>query len=142
MAASISFNDGSGSQTITPTAGDQRFNGWRPLPMTIGERAVGLGDGDTYQWVHRTDYGAAWRLPNLANSTEAVLQAFLLHANQGGVFTLTTDDSEANVYDSCKIAPGTLIELSDPDPETLEYTLTGAVINRATAATPLRCVYV
>ncbi len=141
MAASISFNDGSGVQTITPSSAKNRLNKWRPRPMTIGERAIAVGDGAGYHWAHRTDYGGSFELPNIPNTQEAVLQDFLLHANAFGLFTITTTDSESNSYSSCQIAPGTFMELSDPDPETLEYTLSGTVINLAASPTPLRVVY-
>ena|SRR5687768_5113409 len=141
MAATISFNDGSGVQTITPSSTVNRLNKWRPRPQSIGERAIAVGDGAGYHWAHRTDYGASFELPNIPNTSEAVLQAFLLHANAFGLFTITSADSESNTYTACQIAPGTFMELSDPDPETLEYTLYGQVINLSASPAPLRVVY-
>ena len=141
MPASITFDDGAGAQTITPSPSVSRFNRWQPTPDTIGERANAVADGRLYQWTHRTDFGASFELPHLANSGEAVLQAFLLWANAGGAFTVTTGDSESNVYTEVQVAPGTRAELSDPDPETIEYTLSLTVINVATTPVPLRCVY-
>lgn len=120
MAATISFDDGSGVQTITPSPSHARLNRWRPRPQSIGERAIAVGDGAGYHWAHRTDYGASFELPNIPNTAEAVLQDFLLWANAFGRFTITSNDSESNVYTACQIAPGTFMELSDPDPETLE----------------------
>ena len=141
MAASISFDDGSGVQTINASPTRARFNKWRPRPATIGERAIAVGDGAGYHWAHRTDYGASFELPNIPHTSEAVLQDFLLHANGFGLFTITPDDSEANSYANCQIAPGTFAEISDPDTETLEYTLTLQVIDLSPSPAQLRVLY-
>jgi hypothetical protein len=140
-SAAIRFNDGSGQQTITTLSPLGRFNRWRPLPDTIGERANALGDGRLYQWSHRTDYGASFELPDIAHTESAKLQDFLLWANQGGSFAIDTADSESNSFADVQVAPGTRAELSEPDRELLTYTLTLSVINVAASPTRLRCVY-
>lgn len=139
MAASIAFNNGSGSQTITPTPTVSRFNRWRPVPDTIGERAHGVGDGVGYQWTHRTDDAVAWTLPHIAHTEMAKVIAFVKWANAFGVFTMNTGDASSRSYSQCQIAPGTRIEISEPDPETLEYTLSGVALNLAGA--PMLCLY-
>lgn len=139
MAATIVFNDGSGSQTITPTPPVSRFNRWHPGGEPIGEKAHGVGDGIGYAWTHRTDHIASWELPHLANSDMGKLIAFQLWANKFGVFTMNTGDAGSRSYTQCQIAPGTRIEISDPDPETLEYRLTGTTLNKA--GNPMLCIY-
>jgi len=141
MAASISFDDGSGTQTISPSPTRTRFNKWRPRPMSIGERSIAVGDGAGYHWPQRRDYGASFELPNIPNTQERVLQDFLLWANAFGQFTITPDDSESNSYSNCQIAPGTFAEISDPDTETLEYTLTLQVIDLSPSPAQLRVLY-
>jgi hypothetical protein len=143
MPAQIRWDpgDSAGERTLTGSPAICRFNRWRPVPDTIGERAIAVGDGVGYQWVHRTDYAAAFELPYIAHTNELLLQEFLLWANAFGVFAIDTADSESNTYGECQIAPGTRAEISDPDPETLEYTLTLTALNIAGAPIALRCVY-
>lgn len=141
--ASISFTDATGSATLVqsddgePTA---RFNSWTPDPMPIGEQANGLGDGRLWTFEFRVDYKASFEMPRIPMADEAILQRFKLHAERGGFFTLTTDDSESNEYDECQRAPGTQIDIRLV-PETLEYTLRMTAINMAASPVPLRCVY-
>lgn len=140
--ASITFDDGSGNQTISSAwpAPANRFGNWIPKPLTIGERATAVGDGRRYQWSHRIDYGASFELPGIARSSEAVLQLFKLHADAGGIFTVTTADTESNVYSECAMAPGALVEFV-LDRRTLEFTLVLDVINVAAAPEALRVLY-
>jgi hypothetical protein len=143
MGAAIRWDpgDSAGERTLTGSHTLVRFNRWHPLPDTIGERDNALGDGVGYQWVHRTDYAASFELPNIAHTSEGLLQEFLLWANAFGPFAIDTGDSESNTYGECQIAPGTRAEISDPDPETLEYTLSVTALSIAVAPIALRCVY-
>lgn len=142
--ASITFTDGIGTATITqaddgmPTS---RFNNWRPNPMPIGEAAHGLGDGFLYRFKHRSDYRASFEMPRIKATDEDIVQRFKMHAEEGGVFTVTTDDSESNEYTECQRAPDSEIEFELSDVELLEYTLRLTVLNVATSPVPLRCVY-
>jgi hypothetical protein len=139
--ASISFDNGSGTQTITQGSDENRFNRWHPLPSTAGEEARALGDGYFYQWIHRSDYAVSFEMPNVSNDQEAVVQQLLEWANSGGEFTLTTDDSESNEYTECQVAPRTRLEISDPDPATLEFTIRGTALNVSLTHIRMRCVY-
>lgn len=141
--ASITFDDGSGDQTISSTypAPANRFRGWRPLPQGIGERATALGDGRMYRWKHRTDYGAHLELHGIARSQDAVLQDFKEWADDGGVFTVTTGDSESNVFTSCALAPGSFVELIPELQRMKVFTLSMDVINVAVTPVRLRCIY-
>src|SRR5688572_30818192 len=140
--ASITFDDGSGDDTISSAwvAPANRFGNWIPKPLKIGERSTAVGDGLRYQWSHRTDYGASFELAGIARSNEAKLQAFKLWADAGGTFTVTTADSETNTYDECALAPGALVEFVY-DRRTSEFTLVLDVINVEASAVPLRCIY-
>lgn len=140
--ASVTFDDGSGDQTISSAwaAPANRFGNWIPRPVKIGERATALGDGVRYQWSHRTDYGASFELPGIARSQEAVLQAFKLWADAGGTFTVTTADTESNTYATCGMAPGAMVELLW-DRRTGEYTLVLDVINVAASPVAMRVLY-
>ena len=143
MAAAIRWDpgDSAGERTLTGSSTLTRLNRWHPLPDTIGERANALGDGRLYQWVHRTDYAVSFELPNIAHTDEGLLQEFLLWANAGGEFAVDTDDAESNSYETCQVAPGTVAEISDPDPEFLEYTLSITALNVALIPIAMRCVY-
>jgi hypothetical protein len=136
MAASISFDDGSGTQTITGSAAVSRFNKWNPDSIPVGEEAFEWGSGAGHRFTGRTDYAVSLELPHIDHTDESTLQDFLEWANNFGTFTITTGDSESNAFAGCQIAPGTRATMSDPDPETLEYTLRLRIIS--VAVTPLR----
>lgn len=139
--ASITFDDGSGSATISPVSSVARFNGWTVPDEYVGEAANAVGDGRLYQWPSRVDYKATFTLADIPYSDQAKLGRFLKYANNGGLFTVTTDDLTSNVYTSCQVAPGTRIELSPPDPETLTYTLTATIVDMSVSPAPLLCQY-
>jgi hypothetical protein len=141
MAAQLRFNNGSGEQTLTSASSLARFNRWRPDPRPIGEAAHAVGDGVGYRWRHRTDYSVSFEFPLIANTDEAVLQQFLEWVNNFGAFSIDTGDSESNSYEQCQIAPGTEATISDPDPETLEYTLSIKAINIAASPVAMRRIY-
>lgn len=140
--ASITFDDGSGNQTINSAwpAPANRFGNWIPKPTKIGERSTAVGDGVRYQWAHRTDYGASFELPGIARSSEQVLQLFKLHADAGGLFTVTTADSETNTYTECGLAPGALVEILF-DRKRGFFTLVLDVIHVSATPEQLRCLY-
>ena len=104
--ASFTFNDGTGSQTLQSSwpAPANRFNDWTPVPVYIGQRAIGLGDRVRYQYVLATSQAASGRLDGIAIADEAILRAFKLWAEGGGTFTVTTGDSESNTYADCQLA--------------------------------------
>jgi hypothetical protein len=141
VAASITFNDGSGAQTITPSPSVSRFNRWNPDTVPIGEEAIEWGSGRGHRWTGRDDFLVQLELPHINHTEESKLQDFLVHANRFGVFTITTGDSESNVFTDCQIAPGTRAEISDPDPETLEITLRLTAISVATVPVRFRRVH-
>lgn len=141
--ASISFDDGSGSQTISSSypAPANRFRGWRPNPQGIGERATRLADGGMVRYKHRTDYGAHLELHGIARSEDAKLQAFKEWADDGGAFTVTTADSESNTYTTCKLKSGTFVELIPDLVRKKVFTLSLDFINAAVTPVPARCIY-
>jgi hypothetical protein len=141
VAASITFNDGGGAQTITPSPSVSRFNRWNPDTVPIGEEAIEWGSGRGHRWTGRDDFLVQLELPHINHTEESKLQDFLVHANRFGVFTITTGDSESNVFTDCQIAPGTRAEISDPDPETLEITLRLTAISVATVPVRFRRVH-
>jgi hypothetical protein len=140
MPASISFDDGNGLVTLTPPSSVSRFNNWRQLPAYKGEHAWAL-DGRGFQFVHGTRYMASFTLGFLSNSALADIDRFMLWANASGEFTIATGDSFSNEYGSCQIAPETEASCSEPDRETLDYTLSMTVISLASPPVPLLCIY-
>jgi len=143
MPAQIRWDpgDSAGERTLAPWSDVARWNRWKVMPATIGERATAVGDGRMYQWSHRTDYGASAILPHIHISDQPLVQEFLLWANAGGEFAIDTGDTDDNSYDECQVAPGTLAECSEPDPETLDLTLTLAWIQVAAVPVPQTCIY-
>ena len=140
--ASITFPDGSSTLTLTTAESGttSRFNNWVPIPDSIGERGRGLGDGFLYQYRHRVDNMATLELPRISNTEEATLQLFRLYAESGGIFIVTTDDTESNQYPECQLAENSHVEFR-LNRETLEYTLSMTILNVAASPGPLRCVY-
>jgi hypothetical protein len=137
MPAQIRWDSGAGEETLEVVGDSGQFNGWRVQPNAVGERAVAVGDGLTYVWRHRTDYGVSFHF-NVAEADQDDLQGFIEWANAGGLFAIDTDDSESNTYDECCIAPGTLIEAGDHDPVTLDIPVTASVINAASSPVVMR----
>jgi hypothetical protein len=128
--ASISFTDGSGtveiSNTLTSVA--SRFQKWVPLVNPIGPLHHALGTGIPYQYEHRCDHGAKFVLPYIPNTVQSDCTRLLRHLLRAGSITVDTDDLTGNSY-TCYLWPGSRPELSDPDPVTLERTLTLSVLN-------------
>ena len=141
MAAGISFDDGSGTQTITGSSVVSRFNRWNPNSVPIGEEAIEWGSGRGHKWPGRVDYLVSFELPHIDHTEESKVQDFLEHANRFGLFTVTTGDSESNVFTDCQVAPGTRAEISDPDPETLEITLRVTAISVGSVPTRFRRIH-
>lgn len=142
--ASIDFTDGTGAASITMSDDGKttaRFNRWRPLSNTIGERANALGDGRLYQFVHRVDYRVSFEMPRIPYTQQGILHRFMLHAYSGGIFEVHTDDLNNRSYAECQLAPEASVEVSDPDPENLEYTLQLDVINVAGTPSAFICEY-
>ena len=129
--------DSAGERTLVTVGSNGRFNGWRIAPMTIGERAVAVGDGLTYVFALRRDSGVSFRF-QVAESDQSLLWELLEWANDGNLFAIDTGDSEDNSYEEVCIAPGTLMEAGEPDPQTLDIPVTCSLINAAVSPVPMR----
>lgn len=129
--------DSAGERTLVVVGAEGKFNGWKIQPMGIGERSVSVGDGLTHVWTHRTDYGVSFRF-SVLESDQSLLSEFLEWANLGRIFAIDTGDAEDNTYEECCIAPHTLFEAGEPDPDTLDIPVVGSVINAATSPVPMR----
>jgi hypothetical protein len=143
MPAQIRWNpgDSAGERTLPCVAEDTgRFNQVKPMPSPIGEAAIAVGDGKGYRWRHRTDYMASMTFL-VAYSDEALVQEFLEWANNFGEFSIDTGDIESNTYDELQVAPGTEVDCSPPDPETLDFTLTFTALNIAVSPVSIRFQY-
>lgn len=140
MATSIAFTDGTGSVTLTngKTAPVDRFQKWVPLTQPIGPVHNALGTGVPYLYEHRCDYGAKFVLPYVPNSSQSDLVRLVRHLLRAGSVTVTTGDSGSNVY-TCYLWPGSTPSISEPDPRTLERTLTLSVLNASEA--DMVCLY-
>lgn len=142
--ASITFNNGSGSQTISSAANApaNRFNNWKSKRNGIGERATAVGDGKRYQYTLRTDYGASFQLDYIANTTtnQTKLTDFEAWANGGGEFTVTCADPGTHTYSECCLAPGTMVEIV-VDRKLKCITLILDVINVAASPSQMICAY-
>jgi len=145
--ASFTFDDGTGSQVLQcrwPTIA-AKFRDWTPVPKYIGERGVALGDRRRYQYIHATSQAASGRLPGIPVSDEQILRAFILWAEGGGTFTVTTNDAEANVYADCQLASdrdGQPIDLDvQLDGVWNEFTVGFVIEHVGDPQQGLRCVY-
>jgi len=137
MATSIQFTDEDGAVTLTngkPVPGD-RLAGWVPLINVVGDFPVGYGNGITYGWVARTDYGARFALEYIPQaSLESVIRLirWLTRGQSndvGGTATLNTGDKFGNVY-TVRIWPGFRPEPPElMDRETLEHRMVLEVLN-------------
>ena len=133
---SISFNDGSGTTTITSLT--PRLGNWTPLVTPIGPNAVALGSGVAEQWTHRTDYGASFEMANVPASSLADLQRLRLWLVNGGTMTVATNDLTANSY-TVQLKEASATPSWTLDRALLEYTVTFEVVN--TSAAPMTCIY-
>jgi hypothetical protein len=129
--------DSAGERTLIVVGSDGRFNGWRIRPETIGERAVAVGDGLTYVFALRRDNAVSFRF-TVAEADQSLLWELLEWANDGQLFSIDTGDSESNSYEEVCIAPNTLIEAGEPDPQTLDIPVTASLINAAVSPVPMR----
>lgn len=138
--ASISFTDGTGSVTLSNTLSSvaSRFQKWVPLVQPVGPLHQALGTGTPYLWEHRCDHGAKFTLPYIPNSAQSDCLRLVRHLLRAGSVTVTTDDAGSRTY-TCYLWPGSRPELSEPDPTTLERTLTLSVLNGTEAV--MVCLY-
>jgi hypothetical protein len=133
---SISFNDGSGTTTITSLT--PRLGNWTPLVTPIGPNAVALGSGVAEQWTFRADYGASFEMANVPASSLADLQRLRLWLVNGGTMTVNTNDLTANSY-TVQLKEASTTPSWTLDRALLEYTVSFEVVN--TSAAPMTCVY-
>ncbi len=112
--SSLSFTDFYGSAILLngkPAPGD-RFRSWTPLVRTIGAYPVGLGNGITYGWDHRVDFGVELTLEHIPMSQLGIVQRLLLCLMQGqndpvldtGVVLVETGDRDGHSY-QCRLWP-------------------------------------
>lgn len=140
MPAQIRWDpgDSAGERTLVATLPAVRLNRWSPDSFGVGEEAIGVGDGVGYVWTHRTDHLVSFEFPCIADY--ALLQEFQEWANNFGPFAIDTGDPESNSYEECQIASRNSgrVAIGDPDPETLEYTITATVRNIAVSPVAMR----
>lgn len=153
MATSITFTDEWGAVTLTngkPVPGD-RFASWTPLVNTIGPEGgnpVGLGNGITYGWEHRVDFGAQFSLEHIPQAKLPDVQRLFLYLmrgetslDTGGVVTVNTGDKGSNAY-QCRIWPGFVPEPPElMDRQTIEYRITLQLLNATPNPFLMVCSY-
>lgn len=141
--ASIGFTDATGSATLQPSwpAPANRFRHWVPMQRPIGEGAHGLGDGVRYQFRHRTDYGASFELPGIANTDMDLALRLQEHLLSGGTCSVSTGDANAATYTTCCLAPDGDVEIELDDAAMLEYVVRLSVIDVSVSPAPMVCEY-
>lgn len=145
--ATIEFTDSTGAALLTngyfaeADGVATRFRGWRPFTRPIGPLETALGTGRSYRFVFRTDYGAAFAVAEIPNSSLDIALRLMAHLLNGGTIAVATEDIASRLYSTCGLAPGTEPALEGPDPVTLRYTLSLTVINLATPGAPMLCIY-
>jgi hypothetical protein len=134
--------DSAGTRTLPCIVDNGRFNRWKMMPRVVGEVAEAVGDGRGYVWKHRTDNVASMELL-IAHDDAALIDEFIkwamgdAGAGTFGLFDIHTDDTESNVYTDVQIKVGTEIDVSPPDPETLDWTLSMTVVDVSASPVPL-----
>lgn len=142
--ASITFNDGTSATLdngLTSTAGGvgSRFASWVPFTRRVGERAVTLATGASYDFTFRIDYGATFQMRDLPNSTQSVALRLIRHLQGGGTCTVTTGDAASRVYTTCSIDPNGDVTLEFQDATFLTYSMSLSLINLGGA--DMLCLY-
>jgi hypothetical protein len=134
--------DSAGERTLPCVIDTGRFNRWKMMPKVQGEVAEAVGDGRGYIWKQRTDNIASMDL-TIAHDDGALIDEFIKWAmgdsgtGSFGLFTIVTDDADDNEFEDCQIKVGTEIDVSPPDPETLDFTLSMTVVHVALTPVPL-----
>jgi hypothetical protein len=124
-------------QSPVPAPGN-RFLSWRPKANPIGPRHAALGSGQPYKVKLRDEQQASFIITNLRPSDLDTVLQFQDWAEQGGVFTVNTQDASSRSY-TCYLAPETTVEIQGPDQD-YEYSMSLTVINSAQTGRML-CVY-
>lgn len=142
--ASITFNDGTSATLdngLTSTAGGvgSRFASWVPFTRRVGERAVTLATGASFDFTFRIDYGATFQMRDLPNSTQSVALRLIRHLQGGGTCTVTTGDAASRVYTTCSIDPNGDVTLEFQDATFLTYSMSLSLINLGGA--DMLCLY-
>lgn len=142
--ASITFNDGTSATLdngLTSTAGGvgSRFASWTPFTRRVGERAVTLATGASFDFTFRIDYGATFQMRDLPNSTQSVALRLIRHLQGGGTCTVTTGDAASRVYTTCSIDPNGDVTLEFQDATFLTYSMSFSLINLGGA--DMLCLY-
>ena len=131
----IQFTDATGSLTLTNTS--PRFASWVPIPADIGQQAVSMGTGLTYQFVFRRDNCASFEVKNIRPKDVSTAIRLMYWLESGGSVTVNTADVNSNSY-TCVLQPNQHPKLTF-DSKMLEYTLALNLLN--TAGTPLITKY-
>jgi hypothetical protein len=144
--ASISFTDATGAATLVsviPAPGN-RFRSYKASVNDKRDVAFGLGTGQLHAWKYADIYTATLELP-ISNSraSQAIAHRLVKHLMAGGRVTLTTEDSESNVYTDVSLAEGTEPEIDYHEEfrTDLWYTFRATFTSQATPPVPLICVY-
>jgi uncharacterized protein YqfB (UPF0267 family) len=140
--ATITFTDGTGSVTFSngTTGPMSRFSEWTPDVQRISDSQVGLGNGVTYEYLFRQDFGARFRMERIPLSQITNYHRFKRHALAGSTFTVNTEDKSNRSY-VCRIAPGADITLEMEDRVLLEYAVEIDVISAETVPAAMLCEY-
>jgi hypothetical protein len=142
MTTRITFTDEDGAvvcETGKPNLMD-RLAGFVPLVRTVGPEGgnpVGLGNGITYGWEHRVDFGCRFSLEHIPQAKLEDFQRLYLWLLRGvqtaagteGRVTLETGDVDEHTY-VCRIWPG--FEPAPPeqlDRNAIEYRMTLELLN-------------
>lgn len=125
-----------------------RFTNWTPTTKPVGDSVNTLATGATVMFRHRTDYGASFDLVGIPVKAQvdsvnyvAIADRLIAHLLGGGTCLVQTDDSNAAIYKTCGLAPGSSPSLRLTDSRNLLYTLSLSVINLAASPVAMNCVY-
>lgn len=149
MATTITFTDSIGAATLSngkPTPGD-RFGNWVPQSKPIGDSVNRMSDLALMMFKTADSYGATFELSQIPVATSGgnrlvdIAARLVYHLQNGGTCAVNTGDVEANSYATCGLMPGTTPSLTLSDRQSLEYTLSLALINLAGSPVAMVCHY-
>jgi hypothetical protein len=140
--ATISWTDSVGAASLSPAPAGAggRFRDWTPIGDDEQDVAVGLGSGDTYAWRYREQHGASFVIPYLQSDQMALMTRLQRHLQGGGTVSIDTDDANNATYATCRIWPGSKVEIRKVN-AIPEYEMTLTVLNRDASPVPMVCEY-
>jgi hypothetical protein len=125
-----------------------RFSGWTPDDLPIGDSSPRLSDGAVTMFRTRSEYGASFELTGIPSKLiDGAIPVELAtrlkyHLLNGGTCLVQTGDAVGSNYSPCGLKPGSAPALSLTDRRMIEYTLSLQLIHLATTPARMTARYI